>query len=96
MKSAGLATTGAEWIGRAPHEDVQRRLLPDHDSRRIDGHPHDRLGVARPDVNPAIVPLKAQSVAAVGFGIGPPVRNPVPKCRDRGGGIACTGEIGRW
>ena len=35
MKSAGLATTtGAEWIGRAPHEDVQRGrpVLPDDDS----------------------------------------------------------------
>ncbi len=33
MKSAGLAITGAEWIGRAPHEDVQRRrpVLPDDD-----------------------------------------------------------------
>src|ERR1700719_3418696 len=33
MKSAGLATTGAEWIGRAPHEDVQRvrPVLPDDD-----------------------------------------------------------------
>ena len=33
MKSAGLATTGAEWIGRAPHEDVQRGrpVLPDDD-----------------------------------------------------------------
>src|ERR1700693_3976512 len=32
MKSAGLATTGAEWIGRAPHEDVQRGrpVLPAH------------------------------------------------------------------
>src|SRR3984957_1670598 len=33
MKSAGLATTGAEWIGRAPHEDGQRGrpVLPDDD-----------------------------------------------------------------
>jgi pimeloyl-ACP methyl ester carboxylesterase len=33
MKSAGLATTDAEWIGRAPHEDVRRRrpVLPDDD-----------------------------------------------------------------
>jgi triacylglycerol lipase len=33
MKSAGLATTGAEWIGRAPHEEVQRGrpVLPDDD-----------------------------------------------------------------
>jgi pimeloyl-ACP methyl ester carboxylesterase len=33
MKSAGLATTGAEWIGRAPHEDAQRArpVLPDDD-----------------------------------------------------------------
>jgi pimeloyl-ACP methyl ester carboxylesterase len=33
MKSAGLATTGAGWIGRAPHEDAQRGrpVLPDDD-----------------------------------------------------------------
>jgi len=34
MKSAGLAAkTGAEWIGRAPHESVQRGrpILPDDD-----------------------------------------------------------------
>ena len=34
MKSAGLAAkTGAEWIGRAPHQNVQRGrpVLPDHD-----------------------------------------------------------------
>jgi triacylglycerol lipase len=71
MKSASLATaTGAEWIGRAPHEDVQRGrpVLPDDDPFYVPppGYEHAQPGTVlrSRDVEVAFMGLIRQKFSA--------------------------------
>jgi alpha-beta hydrolase superfamily lysophospholipase len=86
MKSARLAiTTGAEWIGRAPHEDVRRGrpLLPDADPfyRPPAGFEHAAPGtvLASRDVELAFMGLIPQKFTATQLLYRSTDRNGVPE-----------------